>query len=145
VLLDAVDDCWSLARAGQIELHSALPEGEALVQGDRGLLTRAAVNLVHNAVKFSRPGTRVDCSLQRSADRWCVAVRDQGPGMAPAERERLFERFARGSEPRAEGVGLGLAFTRTVAERHGGQLVLDSTPGVGSEFRILLPADCKQS
>ncbi|XAH25041.1 CHASE2 domain-containing protein [Xylophilus sp. GW821-FHT01B05] len=145
VLLDAVDDCWSLARAGQIELHNALPEGAALVQGDRGLLTRAAVNLVHNAVKFSRPGTRVDCSLQRSADRWCLAVRDQGPGMAPAERERLFERFARGKEPRAEGVGLGLAFTRTVAERHGGQLVLDSTPGVGSEFRILLPADCKQS
>jgi len=145
VVLDAVDDCWSLARARQVELHTTLPEDEALVLGDRGLLTRAAVNLVHNAVKFSGAGTRVDCRLVPESGAWCLCVRDQGPGLTPADRERLFERFARGSEPRAEGVGLGLAFTRTVVERHAGRLGLDSTPGVGSEFRILLPADCKQS
>jgi signal transduction histidine kinase len=66
-------------------------------------------------------------------------VQDSGPGIAPADRERIFERFYRGQGSRAEGIGLGLAIVRSTVEAHGGQVTVESEPGAGSRFVIELP------
>lgn len=142
VLLDAADECWSLAQAKDIELATEVPPEGAPISGDRSLLARALINLVGNAIKFSPAGSRVDCRLVPRDGEWCLAVRDRGPGIAPADQARLFQEFSRvgAGADGAPGFGLGLAFAKAVAERHGGRIECESEVGQGSEFRILLPA-----
>jgi CHASE2 domain-containing sensor protein/signal transduction histidine kinase len=141
----AVADCWALAQGQGMALQMTLPNNEAMVQGDPGLLHRAIVNLLSNAIKYGKPpnteaSTTVDCSIVHSPGFWGVAVRDHGPGMdeqALASLSQPFERLQQ--HRRTDGVGLGLAFVRTVAERHGGQLQITSHPGQGSCFTLLIP------
>ena len=142
VLLDAADECWSLAQAKDIALRTDLPDGAAPLRGERSLLVRALVNLINNAVKFSSPGSPVECRLFSQDGNWCLAVKDRGPGIAPEEQARLFQEFSRvgGASAGEPGFGLGLAFVKAVAERHHGRVECDSEPGRGSEFRIVLPA-----
>jgi CHASE2 domain-containing sensor protein/signal transduction histidine kinase len=141
----AVADCWALAQGQDMALQMALPEHEALVQGDPGLLHRAVVNLLSNAIKYGKPqgaeaGATVDCSIVHPPGFWGVAVRDNGPGMDELALARLSQPFERLQQHRrTDGVGLGLAFVRTVAERHGGQLQIASQPGQGSCFTLLIP------
>lgn len=109
-----------------------------------GLAVRQAlINLLDNAIKFSPEGTRVDVFLRaRDAGAWEIAVRDEGPGIDPAEHEVIFERFHRlGSELRREtqGAGIGLSIVRHIALAHGGRVELKSRPGEGSEFTLVLP------
>ena len=143
VVLDAADECWSLAQAKHIVLDTDVPDDGVPLRGDRSQLTRALINLIGNAIKYSPPHTRVDCRLVRQGELWCIAVRDQGRGIAAEDQARLFQEFSRvggtedGDEP---GFGLGLAFVKAVANRHGGRIECESAPGQGSEFRLLLPA-----
>lgn len=143
ILMDAADDCWSQAQAKRITIDVDVPPNAAQSEGDRELVRRAVINLVNNAVKFSPRGSRVVCAVYRIEDDWCVAVRDEGRGIAFEDRELLFKKFVRlgEREPDAEpGAGLGLAFTKTVVDRHGGRIEVDSVLGVGSEFRMYLKA-----
>ena len=108
--------------------------------GDPVLLERLLLVLVHNAL-IHAPGAPVEVSTgtRVAGDRpfsW-VTVRDRGPGIPPAERERVFERFARLNTGVA-GSGLGLAIARSIAEAHGGTLTLDDVPE-GASFTLLLP------
>jgi len=141
----AVADCWALAQKQGMALQMALPEHEALVQGDPGLLHRAVVNLLSNAIKYGKPpqadaGATVECSIVHSPGFWGVAVRDHGTGMDKQALARLSQPFERLQQHRrTDGVGLGLAFVRTVAERHGGRLQITSQPGQGSCFTLLIP------
>ncbi|MDX3905484.1 MAG: CHASE2 domain-containing protein [Pigmentiphaga sp.] len=143
LMLDAADECWSLAQAKGIELATDLPDEGAFMAGDRSLLTRALVNLIGNAVKYSPPRSRIDCRVFLAQDHWCMAVRDRGRGIAPEDQGRLFQEFSRIGTPGAPavepGFGLGLAFSKAVAERHGGRIECESAPGRGSEFRMFLP------
>ena len=68
-------------------------------------------------------------------------MRDRGPGIAPADQERVFDRFARatGSRRRSEGAGLGLGIVRAIAEAHGGRVELDSRPRAGAVFSVVIP------
>ena len=141
----AVADCWTQARKQKVQLLFELPETEAMVRGDPGLLHRAAINLLSNAIKYGRPeaapaAARVECSLVDQGECWGFAVRDHGPGMDQASLERLSQPFERLEQhQRQDGVGLGLAFVRTVAQRHGGSLQIRSEPGRGSLFTLLIP------
>lgn len=147
VVLDAADECWSLAQAKNIELDTDVPDEGAPLRGDRSQLTRAMINLIGNAIKYSPAGTRVRCDLTREASEWRLRVRDQGRGIAPEDQARLFQEFSRvgsAAESGEPGFGLGLAFVKAVAERHGGRIECDSVPGEGSEFRLILP-QCKQA
>jgi len=115
----------------------------AYTRGDQTLLMRALCNLIDNAIKYSPAQTRIECSIDETPGFWRVHVRDQGQGIAEADLARLFEPFSRiGVETRGDvgGAGLGLAFVRTVAERHGGSVEVSSEPGVGSVFTLRLPA-----
>jgi two-component system sensor histidine kinase/response regulator len=105
-------------------------------------LQQAIDNLISNAVKYSPPGSAVEVSLQRSLSGWRICVKDQGPGILPEDRPRLFEAFSRlSAEPTGgeKSTGLGLAIARWVVEAHGGQIGVDSEAGQGATFWIYLP------
>ena len=142
LLGETVDDAWALAQEADMELAiTAAPEAAPTV-GDRALLARAIANVIHNAVKFSPPQSVVTCAIAQRGHQWVVSVRDEGPGIAPEQQRRLFEPFQRlheRSHPSIDGIGLGLALVRTVVQRHGGALEVESEAGRGAEFRLVLP------
>ena len=114
-----------------------------VVHGDRTVLRQALVNLVVNAVKYSPERTRIRVAADRRGDAAVLEVSDEGPGIAPEHRERLFERFYRVDKSRSRemgGTGLGLALVKWSAEAHGGRVELETDVGRGSTFRIVLPA-----
>jgi heavy metal sensor kinase len=111
---------------------------------DPALVRQVLVNLVDNAIKYTPRGGQVRVSTRRlRSGEIAIEVTDDGPGIAPGERERVFERFFRIDAGRARdagGTGLGLAIARAVAGATGGRLELDSEVGRGSTFRLVLPA-----
>lgn len=112
------------------------------VQADAGLLRQVFVNLIGNALKFSRgaaqPQVRVE--LLREPDRVVVAVRDNGAGFAPERAKELFEPFRRLHGAAFEGTGLGLTIVRRIVERHGGSVWAEGRPGQGASFYVSLRA-----
>jgi two-component system, OmpR family, sensor kinase len=112
---------------------------DAVVDPQR--ITQALVALADNACRHTVPGDRIALGSQLGGGRIRFWVSDSGPGVPDAERERIFERFARGSAaaPRSEGAGLGLAIVRAIAVAHGGQVQLDSVPGRGATFTLAVP------
>lgn len=148
LLMDAIDDQWVLASKAQIKLASTGEEEEHLIVGDRSLLTRALVNVISNAVKYSEGGTTVTCALSTEpagyGKRAMVLCRitDQGRGIPHDQLDTLFERYQRlasAGRRDAGGAGLGLSFVRTVITRHGGSIEATSPPGEGATFWIRLP------
>jgi signal transduction histidine kinase len=99
-------------------------------------------NLFENAVKYSPECDTVWVKLARNGRHIEVAVRDRGVGIPPGEQRRIFEKFVRGSAARqsnVRGTGVGLAMARQIVRAHGGEITVESEPGQGSTFRVLLP------
>ena len=117
--------------------------GELVVPGVAKLLRRAVRNLLENAARHGRRTGHAQVAAQLSlADGHALLhVDDQGPGVPPEQRERIFEPFYRlpGASEREGGVGLGLALVRQIAERHGGSVTCDNRPGGGARFTLRLP------
>jgi PAS domain S-box-containing protein len=110
------------------------------VQADATRLKQVLVNLISNAIKYNRQHGRVQIDVSMEAPWASVAVRDTGPGIAPAQVARMFEPFNRlGAPTEVEGTGLGLSIARRLAELMRGQLAVASTEGVGSTFTLRLP------
>ena len=146
-LLDAADDLWPLAQSKQMRIATDVPEEEALVIGDRSLITRALANLLGNAIKYSETGTDVKTSVALQGAMQTVTIADRGRGISEADLPTLFEPFRRLAAPEgaaassaAPGAGLGLAFVKAVVERHRGRVFATSVEGEGSVFGISLPA-----
>jgi len=152
LLGDAADALWSIARAASVEIVVNDPGREFVVNADRGLMARALINLLDNAVKFSPTGTQVVCDLTEASlrDRPAVAcaIADEASGMTEEQMKSLFKRFARppptedgpgGAPSRGVGVGLGLAMVQTVVTRHDGVVVCRSEKGRGTVFTVTLP------
>ncbi|SFA72203.1 Signal transduction histidine kinase [Amycolatopsis marina] len=118
-------------------------DAEATVIGDPGALRRALANLLSNAVRVSPDGSTITVHMG-SRNGWCwLAVRDEGPGIDPADQERVFDRFWQ-AVPTAGTTGhsgLGLAIVRQIAEGHGGEVTVKSAPGAGSTFVLWFPED----
>jgi two-component system phosphate regulon sensor histidine kinase PhoR len=127
----------------QLQLQFAPPPAVE-VAGAAGDLASALSNLVSNAVRYTPAGGVVAVAAQLLADgRLALQVRDSGPGIGPDHLPRLAERFYRVDRSRSRdtgGTGLGLAIVKHVAQRHGGELSVDSKVGAGSTFSIVLPA-----
>jgi signal transduction histidine kinase len=114
--------------------------GSCWATGDPGSVARVARILVDNALRFAPGGSTVTVTTSCSAERASVAVRDEGPGIRPEERDVIFERFQRGADTGGGGgFGLGLAIGRELAERMGGELMLEDGSG-GTRFVLSLPA-----
>jgi signal transduction histidine kinase len=112
----------------------------ATVDGARDELHRLVLNLMENAVKHTPSGTNVHVSVEQRDGLVEIAVEDDGPGIAPDLRDRVFERFVRGSGDRGGSFGLGLSIVRAVAESHGGTVTLTPDGGRGARFVVSLPA-----
>ncbi len=113
-----------------------------VVEADADLLAVVLRNLVSNGLKFNeRPAPRVEVTAEPEGEGWRVVVTDDGLGVPEGEHEQIFAMFHRlHSQDRFPGTGLGLALTRRIVERHGGQIGVESTPGGGSRFWFTLPA-----
>jgi signal transduction histidine kinase len=113
-----------------------------MVLVDRQRIVQAVMNLARNAIAYTPPGTTLAIGTTHDGRILRLWVRDEGPGIAEAERTRILERFARGSggTRRSDGTGLGLSIVEAIAVAHGGALELDSTVGQGSTFTLAIPA-----
>jgi len=110
------------------------------IEGYDSLLFRLVFNLAENAIKYTPPGGRVEVRLQKQDSTALLEVEDTGPGIPPAEQERIFTRFYRGDPAReGSGTGLGLALVRSIVQLHKGEITLTSAAGQGSRFRVTLP------
>jgi len=127
-------------------IECAVPRTAIPIDGDREALAQALWNLLDNAVKYSGDRRTVRVEVE-NGNPVAIRVHDQGLGIPPAERRRIFEKFARGSSAAAAGVkgtGIGLAMVRHIVDAHGGRVGVESRPGGGSTFSILLPASRSQ-
>jgi len=140
----AVNKCTPDATARNIGIDTAVAP-KANIRGDNVRIQRVLANLIANAVKFSKPGTRVSIAVERPNDAGLAfAVRDTGIGIAPDDMERIFEPFVQADDTAARhfgGIGLGLAISRKIARLHGGDIVLESEAGVGTTARFTLPPE----
>jgi signal transduction histidine kinase/ligand-binding sensor domain-containing protein/DNA-binding response OmpR family regulator len=130
-----------LAERRSIALHLELPGEPVTVFADPAHLERAVSNLLANAIKFTQVGGTVWLTLQAAPPRARISVRDNGPGIAPADLPHIFERFYRGNESSARhqpGTGIGLALARELVALHGGTLEVESEAGSGSTFTVSL-------
>ena len=141
VLREAVGQCQHLAQRHHVEIKLELENG-AMVFGDRSQLVSALSNLIENAVKYSEPGKLVRVETKEDAETVTISVTDQGIGIAPADQERIFERFFRVDRARSRstgGTGLGLSIVRHVVDNHGGKISVQSEEGTGATFTVTLP------
>ena len=149
-LLRATVDVSALALAIAEDADAAFPDhpittdfdGDAVIDGDARLLERLLANLVENACRYTPPGTPIAITVRHEREWLAVRVRDEGPGIEPAELEHLFERFYRGAlgaESSHHGAGLGLSLVRQIAEAHGGRVGIASFVDVGTTVTVLLP------
>ncbi|NLI19473.1 MAG: HAMP domain-containing histidine kinase [Actinomycetales bacterium] len=111
-----------------------------VVDADPQRLTQACLQLAANAVRFSEEGSTVEIGSVLTGDALRLWVRDEGVGVAPEDRERIFTRFTR-AVPGAGGAGLGLPIVAAIARAHGGTVELDSRVGAGSTFTIVIPTE----
>src|SRR4029079_8846601 len=113
-----------------------------VVDGDERRIKQVIFNLLSNAVKFTPAGGEVDVSATRVNGEVRVSVADTGPGIAPEDRERIFEEFQQSETGvgQREGTGLGLALSKRLVELHGGRIWVDSALGQGSTFVFTLPS-----
>lgn len=132
-----------MARQVDVRLVLELPEEGPVALGDRNCLSVLVDNLVTNAIKYNRPDGSVAVGARERDGEVILTVRDTGIGIAPEHRERLFDEYFRVREegtgaPR--GTGLGLPICRRIVGELGGTIEVESEPGVGSTFRVRLPA-----
>jgi len=124
-----------------IDLGLEAAPGPVLISGHAVLLRELINNLVDNALRYCPPGSTVTLKVQESSDTVELVVEDNGPGVPPGERERVFERFYRVLGHEADGSGLGLAIVKEIVDQHDATVSLEQTqPGSGACFRIRFQA-----
>ena len=137
----AVDDVLPSAKGRQQTIETSVSLDLPKVWVDMDMMRRVLINLLENAVKFSEVGAKIEIGAEldgRSVKFW---VQDHGPGIAPSEHKRIFEKFVRAKgKGRPGGLGIGLAFCRIAVQTHGGTIWVESEEGQGAKFIFTLPA-----
>jgi two-component system sensor histidine kinase KdpD len=118
---------------------TCLPEGLSLVPIDDVLIEQVLINLLDNAVKHTPSGSPIEINAWARDDAVTVEIADHGPGLAPGDEERVFDKFYRSNAPTSRGVGLGLAICRGIVEAHGGHISAQNRPDGGVAFRFTIP------
>jgi len=133
---------YQIISAG-FDLRAEISPNLPLVMLDRDALAQAALNLLNNAIKYSTEVKRITVRVSAREDRVAIEVADCGIGIPRAEQQKIFEKFYRvgsGLTHNTKGSGLGLALVKHIVEAHRGRIAVESAPGKGSKFTILLPA-----
>jgi Na+/proline symporter/nitrogen-specific signal transduction histidine kinase len=143
VIEDTAASTSQLFRERDVRLERQLPGRVPKVRADLDRIVQVVVNLLSNAVKFIEPGRgRVEIALAEETGFLRVDVRDNGPGISPADQEVIFDKFRQAADPltgKAQGSGLGLYISRRIVEHSGGRLWVTSRPGQGACFSFTLP------
>jgi len=141
IVREVVEEYADLAQQRSQSLTAELPESLPPVRGIARLLREALVNYVTNAIKYSGQGRTIVIRVYVQEASLRVEVKDDGPGIPPEKQTQLFQEFVRVSKGKGAeaGTGLGLSIVRRIAEAHGGQTGVESTPGQGSCFFLTLP------
>jgi two-component system sensor histidine kinase KdpD len=135
LLREAVEHAGLEERVVEVAANGDLPE----ISVDAGLIEQALVALLANSASYSPPQTPIEAGVSREDDTVVFRVADHGPGLAPGEEERVFEKFYRGAGKPAGGLGLGLSIARQLIQAHGGTVFGENRPEGGARFSIRLP------
>ncbi len=139
LLLSAAERMRAQAERAGVALE-VTPPTEAQVRADAPRLEQVLVNLIHNAIKFTPPGGKMNLSAEVEGDFVCFTVEDTGAGIPADDLERIFERFYKADRARSTGgTGLGLSIARHLVEAHGGRIWAESEEGRGSKFHFTIP------
>lgn len=140
-----IDSAYDAAREKQIQLVRVVFDGSAWLDGHFGLLERALLNLILNAIKFAPAQTKIEIQGQVVDEQFVFSVTDYGEGIPQKEQAKLFKRFSRlAGQANTEGSGLGLYFVKTVAEKHNGEVRVDSVEHEYTTFTMKLPLTASQ-
>lgn len=133
---DAAEDLGLILQANVAE--------STVIQADRNRLRQVLANLLDNSLKFTPSGGRVDMSVSTENNSAIIQVKDTGIGIEPDDLPHIFDRLYRGDKSRSQrGLGLGLSLVRAVVTAHNGQVQVESHPGQGAEFTVILPVESK--
>jgi signal transduction histidine kinase len=141
VVQECIESSAPVAEASDIQLATST-ERIPVVRGHRVRLVQVVDNLISNALKFTPSGGHVEVRLSAVDGAAVIEVQDTGLGISDDEQQQLFERFFRSSQAtknQIPGSGLGLTITKAIVDRHGGQIELESSEGVGTTVRVRLP------
>jgi Na+/proline symporter/nitrogen-specific signal transduction histidine kinase len=141
VARDALASMAGFAHQRGVDIVDRLPDRLPVVRADPDRLKQVIINLVHNAIKFNagdRP--RVEIAAERRGSNVVLSIGDNGPGIAAGDIEDIFRKFSR-RRPGSEGSGLGLAICKEIVEGHGGEIHVESSPGRGARFDVVLSAE----
>jgi signal transduction histidine kinase len=147
VVHSVVSATESLAKAKRLSLVSSVPRDLPMGRGDERRLTQVLLNLVGNAIKFTDHGS-IGIAVAVSNGCFELAVSDTGSGIPKADQARIFEEFQQvdsSSTRQKGGTGLGLAISKCIVEMHGGSITVDSEPGIGSTFHVVVPVRVGQA
>ncbi len=128
-------------RAG-LTFQTTIGKNLPTIYGDPPRLEQVLVNLIHNSIKFTNPGGRIEIKAEKGKNEVIFHVIDTGIGIPPRDLERIFERFYKTDRSRTErGTGLGLSISRHLVEAHNGRIWAESEPGTGSTFSFSIPSN----
>ncbi len=136
--------CYFESSFAEKNVYLNMNTGDSLVlKGDRDKIKQVVINLLSNALKYTPEGGEVKVEAYRAETGTVIQVQDTGKGISPEDLPFIFERFYRGDKSRSRsggwGSGIGLAIVKAIVELHGGSVKVDSQPGKGSVFRVILP------
>lgn len=126
----------------KVRIPIRLPKNLPNISADQDYIERVLLNLLSNAMKYTRPNGKVEITGRLKIDKIEVSIRDEGPGISPEDMPKLFERFVRLNDEVSQttrGTGLGLAICKGIVESHGGNIWVESKVGKGSRFCFTLP------
>jgi two-component system sensor histidine kinase KdpD len=118
-----------------------LPADLPIVLLDGTLMEQALINILENALKYSPPASPVDISAEGAEGAVLLVVADRGPGIAPGDEQRVFEKFYRAPGTQGSGTGLGLAIAQAIVVGHGGRIWCENRVDGGAAIHVALPVD----
>jgi len=139
ILRYTLDMLQGQIKAKRLKVQTDLAPSLPALRANPVRLRQVLDNVVGNAIKYSNHGGEVTISIKAEDEQLILQVTDNGPGIATGDQPHIFDKFYRGTNTKEEGSGLGLAIVKTIVDAHQGRIWVESTPGKGSSFFIVLP------
>ncbi len=140
LMREALHDVQQAADRRNQKIESKYPAALPLIWVDVDMIHRVLINLLENAIKYSPSGVQIRLGAQVEGTFVRISIKDHGPGIAPADQQRIFEKFTRlGDKTQPSGLGVGLAFCKLAVEGHGGEIIVESELKKGTTISITLP------